>query len=64
MLRNMFQMSFLNVSQELLVIFDIEEDAILPKLHAAYEFTNHTCFAHLASLRIVYPLASAGREKN
>ena len=27
------------------------------KSHAAYEFTNHTCFAHLASLKIVYPLA-------
>ena len=54
-------MSFLN--KELLVIFDIEEDTILPESHTVYEFMNHTGFAHLTSLKIVYPLANAGREK-
>ena len=35
-------------------------------LHAAYEFMNHTCFvcSFRFAKKIVYPLASAGREKN
>ena len=56
--RKLFRISFQNVSQELLVIFDIEEDAI----SRAYEFTTTPALL-IGFAKNSNPLASAGRKK-